>query len=82
MFRTLFSVLILLSGAVSLTVPQVWAAETTQSKKEKKKQSAKEKREAAKAKREAAKAKKAEEKAQLEEEAKFITGFIMHQKFI
>ena len=63
MLRTLFSVLILLSGAVSLTVPQVWAAETTQSKKEKKKQSAKEKREAAKAKREAAKAKKAEEKA-------------------
>ena len=63
MLRTLFSALILLSGAVSLTVPQVWAAETTQSKKEKKKQSAKEKREAAKAKREAAKAKKAEEKA-------------------
>ncbi len=63
MLRTLFSALILLSGAVSLTVPQVSAAETTQSKKEKKKKSAKEKREAAKAKREAAKAKKAEEKA-------------------
>ena len=64
MLRKLLLSLLLLGCTATCVAPFTsLAAETAATKKDKKKQSAKEKREAAKAKREAAKAKKEEEKA-------------------
>lgn len=71
MIRTFLCAILMLTCSVSLTMPQVWAAETSATKQEKKKKlSSKEKKEAAKAKREAAKAKKKEAKAKKEAAAK------------
>ena len=71
MIRSLLCAGLMLTCSVSLTMPQVWAAETSATKQEKKKKlSSKEKKEAAKAKREAAKAKKKEAKAKKEAAAK------------
>ena len=64
MIRKLLLPLLLLGCTATCAAPfTALAAETTATKKDKKKKSAKEKRDAAKAKREAAKAKKEEEKA-------------------